>query len=72
MYDILLGFITVLMLLRMYSFLNMGERCLLNIHVFIDDKFCRNDVYLQILQELTCYLVDEMIYRQLNYINIRQ
>ena len=72
MYDILLGFITVLMLLRMYSFLNMGERCLLNIHVFIDDKFCRNDVYLQISQELTCYLVDEMIYRQMNYINIMQ
>ena len=72
MYDILLGFITVLMLLRMYSFRNMGERCLLNIHVFIDDKFCRNDVYLQISQELTCYLVDEMIYRQMNYINIVQ
>ena len=62
----------MLMLLRMYSFLNMRERCLLNIHVFIDDKFCRNDVYLQIPQELTCYLVDEMIYRQLNYINIMQ
>ena len=62
----------MLMLLRMYSFLNMRERCLLNIHVFIDDKFCRNDVYLQISQELTCYLVDEMIYRQMNYINIMQ
>ena len=67
----------MLILLRMHSFLNMGERCLHKYtYVFIDDKsvkeFCRIDVYLQISQELVCYLVSEMIYRQFNYINIRQ